>query len=424
MLGYVDDEIYLIRVLKLWRKEIRLPGGAMSEFDHLKSDIDELVPDMVALRRDLHEHPELAFEEVRTSGIVAQRLRSLGLEVQTGVAKTGVVGLLRGGASKADAKTIAIRADMDALPIHELNEVEYRSTVDGKMHACGHDGHTSIALAVADILSKRKSELSGNVKFIFQPAEETIGGAEPMVKEGAMQGVDGIIGLHLISDYPIGRVGVRSGAFFASADKFVVTVRGKGGHAAMPEASVDPIVIAAYIITALQTLISRESSPFSPAVITIGIVKAGTAFNIIPEMAELHGTMRSFSNEHREKLLRRISELARGVAGAMGATCEVKVFHGCPPCINDESMAEVVQKAAVKSVGTEKVDNGEEVMKTYSDDMAYFLNAAPGCYFVVGANNPEKGAKYPHHHPRFNVDEDAMPIGVEVLTRAAIEFLK
>jgi amidohydrolase len=292
------------------------------------------------------------------------------------------------------------------------------------MHACGHDGHTSIALAVANILSKRKEELTGNVKFIFQPAEETIGGAEPMVKEGAMQGVDGIIGLHLISDYPIGRVGVRSGAFFASADKFVVTVRGKGGHAAMPEASVDPIVIAAYIITALQTLISRESSPFSPAVITIGIVKAGTAFNIIPETAELHGTMRSFSKEHREKLLRRISELARGVAGAMGATCEVKAFDGCPPCTNNEAMTEVVQKAAVESVGMEKVDNGEEVMATASDDMAYFLDTVPGCYFVVGANNPEKGAKYPHHHPRFNVDEDAMPIGVEVLTRAAIEFLK
>src|SRR5216683_5586121 len=236
----------------------------MSEFetDRLKSEIDELVPGMVALRRDLHEHPELAFEEVRTSGIVAQRLRSLGLEVQTGVAKTGVVGLLRGGTSREGAKTIAIRADMDALPIHELNEIDYRSTIDGKMHACGHDGHTSIALAVADILSKRRDELTGNVKFVFQPAEEMIGGAEPMIEEGAMEGVDGIIGLHLISDYPVGRVGVRSGAVFASADKLLLTVRGKGGHAAMPEASVDPIVIAAYIVTALQTLISRETSPF------------------------------------------------------------------------------------------------------------------------------------------------------------------
>src|SRR5579864_9323748 len=223
----------------------------MSESDRLKAEIDELVPDMVAMRRDLHEHPELAFEEVRTSGIVAQRLRTLGLEVQTGIAKTGVVGLLRGGASKPGAKTIAIRADMDALPIYELNEIEYRSTIDGKMHACGHDGHTSILLAVADILTKRRQELPGNVKFVFQPAEEVIGGAEPMVKEGAMDGVDGVIGLHLISDYPRGRVGVRAGTVFASADGFTLTVKGKGGHAAMPETAVDPIVISAHIITAL-----------------------------------------------------------------------------------------------------------------------------------------------------------------------------
>src|SRR6184192_1051987 len=272
----------------------------MSNFDQLKSDIDELVPDMVTLRRDLHEHPELAFEEVRTSGIVAQRLRSLGLDVRTGVAKTGVVGLLHGGASSPGAKTIAIRADMDALPIHELNEIDYRSTVDGKMHACGHDGHTSIALAVAAILSKRRAELTGNVKVIFQPAEEGRGGANLMVKEGAMEGVDGVIGLHLMSYYPVGRVGVRAGTVFASADGFTMTVKGKGGHGAMPETAVDPIVIAAYIITALQTLITRETSPFSPAVITIGQVHAGTAFNIIPETAELRGTMRAFSKEYRE----------------------------------------------------------------------------------------------------------------------------
>ncbi|HYK83836.1 MAG TPA: amidohydrolase [Ktedonobacteraceae bacterium] len=396
----------------------------MTTIDQLKSDIDELVPDLVAMRRDLHEHPELAFQEVRTSGIVAQRLRALGLEVRTGVAKTGVVGLLKGGASGPGAKTIAIRADMDALPIFEMNDIDYRSTVDGQMHACGHDGHTSIALAVADILSKRRAELTGNVKFIFQPAEETIGGAEPMVKEGAMAGVDGVIGLHLISDYPVGRVGVRAGTVFASADKFVLTVQGKGGHAAMPETTVDPIVVAAYIITALQTLISRETSPFSPAVITIGRVQAGTAFNIIPETAEMQGTMRSFSQEHRQKLIRRITEVANGVASAMGATCEVKFFDGCIPCSNDATMTALVHKVAVETVGADKVDDGEEVMTTGSDDMAYFLKAAPGCYFIVGANNPEKGASYPHHHPRFNVDEDALPIGVEVLTRAALEFLK
>src|SRR5689334_10800711 len=275
---------------------------AISNPDQLKAEIDELVPDLVAMRRDLHEHPELSFEEVRTSGIVAQRLRSLGLDVRTGVAKTGVVGLLHGGASKPGAKTIAIRADMDALPIHELNEIDYRSQIDGKMHACGHDGHTSILLAVADILSKRRTELTGNVKFIFQPAEERVGGAEPMVREGTMEGVDGVIGLHLISNYPLGRVGVRAGTVFASADRFILTVHGRGGHAAIPHEAVDPIMIAAQIITALQTLISRETSPFSPAVITIGTVNAGTAFNIIPETAVLQGTMRAFSKEHRAKL--------------------------------------------------------------------------------------------------------------------------
>ena len=396
----------------------------MSQSDHLKSDIDELVPDLIAMRRDLHKHPELAFEEVRTSGIVTQRLRTMGLEVQTGIATTGVVGLLRGGASKPGTKTIAIRADMDALPIHELNDINYRSTVDGKMHACGHDGHTSILLAVADLLHKRRQELTGNVKFVFQPAEERIGGAEPMIKEGAMQNVDGIIGLHLISDYPLGRVGVRSGPVFASADRFILTVKGKGGHAAMPETTVDPIVISAYIVTALQTLISRETSPFSPAVVTIGIIKAGTAFNIIPESAEMHGTMRTFKAKHRSKLIRRITEIAQGIATAMGGSCEVEVIDGCPPCVNDAKITGIVRDAAIVAVGEKEVDMSEDVMTAGSDDMACFLEAVPGCYFIVGAKNEEKGANYPHHHPRFNIDEDALPIGVEVLTRAAMDFLK
>lgn len=399
-------------------------GGTMSATDQLKSEIDELVPDLVATRRDLHQHPELAFEEVRTSGIVAQRLRRLGLEVQTGLAKTGVVGLLRGEASKTGAKTIAIRADMDALPIHEMNDIDYRSTVDGKMHACGHDGHTAMLLAVADILSKRRGELPGNIKFVFQPAEEAVGGAEPMVKEGAVDGVDGIIGLHLISEYPTGRVGVRAGAVYAGADKFHLTVTGKGGHAAWPHLAVDPIVVSAHIVTALQTLISRETSPFDPSVITVGMIQAGSAFNIIPQTAELHGTIRTFSTEHREKLLRRLDELASGIAGAMGATCNVEVIAGCPPCVNDAGITEVVHQAAVESVGADHVDSGVEVMTTASDDMACFLNAVPGCYFVVGAQNTSKGASYPHHHPRFNIDEDAFPIGVEVLSRAAIELLQ
>ena len=396
----------------------------MSDTDRLKAEIDELVPGMVAMRRDLHEHPELAFEEVRTSGIVAQRLKALGMEVRTGVAKTGVVGTLRGGKAQPGAKTLAIRADIDALPIHELNEIDYRSTIDGKMHACGHDGHTSILLAVADVLSKRREELTGNVQFVFQPAEEVIGGAAPMLKDGALTGVDNIIGLHLFSNYPLGRVGVRSGATFASADKFVAKIHGKGGHAAMPETAVDPIVVAAQIVTVLQTLISRETSPFSPAVITIGRIEAGTAFNIIPEIATLEGTMRSYSDAHRQKLLKRIGEVAQGVASAMNATCEVNFFDGCPPCVNDPAMTEAVHSAAVATVGANAVDTGEEVMTAGSDDMAFFLESVPGCYFIVGARNPAKGANYPHHHPHFNVDEDAMPIAAEVLLRTALDYLK
>ena len=397
---------------------------AISNFDALKAEIDERIPDLVAMRRDLHEHPELAFEEVRTSSIVAQRLQALGLEVQTNIAKTGVVGLLRGNTSTPDTKTLAIRADMDALPIHELNEIDYRSTIDGKMHACGHDGHTSILLTVADILSKRRAELNGNVKFVFQPAEEVIGGAAPMITDGAMEGVDNIIGLHLISNYSLGRVGVRAGAVFASADTLEMVVHGKGGHAAMPHGAVDPIVIAAYITTTLQTLISRETSPFSPAVITIASIHAGSAFNIIPEQAVIKGTMRAFSNDQREYLLRRIQEVAQGVATAMGGSCTVNWFDGCPPCINDPAMTEVVLRAAVATVGAQAVDESEEVMTTGSDDMACFLNAVPGCYFIVGAQNEAKEAKYPHHHPRFNIDEDSLPIAVEVLTRATLDFLQ
>lgn len=390
--------------------------------DSLKAEIDERVPDLVAMRRDLHEHPETAFEEIRTSSIVEQRLRALGFEVQTGIAKTGVVGILRGGAAGPDAQMLAIRADMDALPIHELNEIDYRSQIDGKMHACGHDGHTSIALTVADILSKRRAELKGNIKFIFQPAEEVIGGAEPMLKAGVMQDVDHIIGLHLISNYPIGQVGVRSGAVFASADKVTLTVHGQGGHGAMPESTVDPIVIAAQIITALQILISRETSPFSPAVITIGMIHGGTAFNIIPEKVELGGTLRTYSSEHRAYLTRRIEELSQGIAVAMGGACSVSVYDGCPPCVNDPVVTEIVHRAAVATVGENFVSAGEEILTTGADDMAYFLEAVPGCYFIVGANNKEKDARYPHHHPRFNVDEDALPIAVEVLVRTVLDF--
>jgi amidohydrolase len=272
-------------------------------------------------------------------------------------------------------------------------------------------------------LSKHREELNGNVKFIFQPAEEIVSGAKPMIEEGVMDGVDGVIGLHLSSGHPVGLVGVRAGFVYASSDRLVLNVRGKGGHAARPEGAVDPIVIAAYITTALQTLISRETSPFSPAVITIAAITAGSAYNIIPEEAVMRGSVRAFMPEHRAYLLQRIEEVAQGIASALGGSCAVEISPGCPPCVNDVTMAELVQKAAIASVGEKNVSSGPDVVTSASDDMAYFLQSTTGCYFIVGVRNEEKETNYQHHHPRFNIDEDALPIGVEVLARATLDFL-
>jgi amidohydrolase len=314
---------------------------------------------------------------------------------------------------------------MDALPIHELNQIDYRSRADGKMHACGHDGHIAIALTVATLLTRHKQELNGNVKFIFQPAEECASGARLMVQEGAMDGVDGVLGLHLMSTQPLGIVGVRAGSVFASANRLTFHIRGKGGHAAMPEHAVDPVVIAAHITTTLQTLISRETSPFRPAVITIAHIQAGVASapNIIPERAIMHGGMRAYTPEHRAYLLRRIEEVAQGVANALGGSCTLETSAGCPPCVNDSAMAALVYKAAVDSVGEDNLSQSESILTTASDDMAYFLQSAPGCYFIVGTRGPDTMTHYPHHHARFNIDEEALRIGVEVLTRAASDFL-
>jgi amidohydrolase len=293
------------------------------------------------------------------------------------------------------------------------------------MHACGHDGHTAILLSTAAILSSHRAEIKGNVKFIFQPAEESGGGAKPMVEEGVMQGVDGVIGLHLISDFPSGRVYTRAGTIFASANDFVLTVRGRGGHAALPHEAVDPIVIAGYITSVLQTLISRETSPFRPSIITIGSLHAGTTFNIIPETAVMQGTLRTFSNEHRLYLMRRIGEITNGIATAMGGSCEIEWVRGsCPPCTNDAAVSELVRQAAVAALGEENVDVSEVVLSTGSDDMSEFLLAVPGCYFMVGSRDEAKDTHYQHHHPRFNIDEDVLLIGVEVMTRAALNFLE
>jgi amidohydrolase len=376
--------------------------------------------ELIALRRDFHRHPELAFAEERTAGVIADRLRELRLGRVERVAGTGVLGVLEG---EQPGKTLLLRADIDALPIQETGEVEYRSQAPGKMHACGHDGHTAIALIVADILARHRDALRGTVKFAFQPAEESVGGAQPMIAAGVMRepDVDAVVGLHLSSGLPVGKVAIAAGPVFASADEIVFHVRGRGGHGAVPQENVDPVVAAASVVMALQTLVSREIAPLHPAVVTIGSIHGGTAFNVVADAVEMHGTVRAFVPGDRELLLRRVVELAQDVARGLRAACAVQVRRGCPPCVNDPRITELVGRAAGATVGDENLIRF--LRGTTSDDMAYFLDNAPGCYFVVGAGNPAKGCSAPHHSAQFAIDEDALPIGAEILLRSTLAYL-
>ena len=393
-------------------------------YDDLKAEIERRRPALVALRRHFHQHPELAFEERQTASAIAGHLREVGIEVTEGVGGNGVVGLIRGEQDGETGRTLLVRADIDALPITEANEVEYRSQASGKMHACGHDGHFAIGLTVAEVLAARRAQLRGNVKFAFQPAEEQVAGAQPMIEAGVMRApdVDAVIGLHLWSPTPVGDVVVQAGPFFASADAFTLRVRGRGGHGAMPHLNVDPVAAAAQIVVAAQTIVSREISPLHPAVITFGSIHGGTASNVVADEVVLQGTARAYTQEDREHLLRRIGELAQGVAASMRAEAILEISPGCQPCVNDPAIAELVRRAAEATVGAEHIPSGDQ-RQPVSDDMALFLDAAPGCYFLVGVGNPERGITAPHHSNRFDMDEAALPIGVEVMARAALDVL-
>lgn len=373
----------------------------------------------VALRRDLHRHPEIAFEERRTMGVVADQLRALGLSPRTGIGGTGVVALWDSG---RPGPTVLARADIDALPVEEENEVPYRSMVAGAMHACGHDGHTAVLLSVAEIVTTRADALAGRVLFVFQPAEEIVRGAAAMLADGALEGVrvDHVIGLHLSSDQPVGTVAVREGPSMAATDSYRLTVTGRGGHAAKPQEVIDPIVTAAEIVTTLQTLVSRETDPVDQAVISITSIHGGTAFNIIPESVELKGTLRTFKPETRERLRRRIVEVGRSVAELHGATLAYDWFEGSPAVVNDADATAWFRRVAAEVVGEDRVVVCDPIMG--GDDMALWLQQAPGCYFFVGSQGSEASA-YPHHHPRFDLDERSLPIAVEVLATAVERLL-
>jgi len=382
-------------------------------------DVDELI----AVRRDLHQHPELGFEEVRTAGIVAARLRALGLEPRTNVGRTGVVATLRGA---RPGKTVLLRADMDALPIHEENDVPYRSQADGKMHACGHDCHVSILLAVAKRLAAEAQDLAGGVVFVFQPAEELggpKGGAEAMIHDGVLlePRPDAAFGLHVWQDLPLGLVGVTPGPWMAAVDEFTVTVRGKGAHGAMPQAGVDPVVCLAQMVTALQTIVSRNADPFHPAVVSVTQLRAGTAFNIIPETAWMNGTIRVFDRGLWEAIPGMVERVVQGVAGAMGCTAEVKFERGNLPTVNDPAMCGIARAAAAEVVGADRVR--DDVRTMGGEDFSAFLAKVPGVFIAVGSRNEARGLVHDHHHPRFDVDEDVLRIGAEVLLRTARRFL-
>lgn len=389
--------------------------------EHLFDAIEACQEELVALRRDLHAHPELAFQEERTAGIVEARLKSAGLEVRTGLARTGVVGVLRGG---RPGRTVLIRADMDALPIQEASEAPYRSRIPGCMHACGHDGHTAIAVVLAEILSERRAEMAGTLVFAFQPAEEITSGALPMIEAGVMDApaVDAVVGLHLWNDLPVGTVALSPGPVFGSVDEIMISIEGRGGHGAIPHQAVDPIVAAAHAVTALQAIVSRETAPLDAAVVTIGTIHAGTAFNIIPDRVEMRGTVRAFTEEIRERTLRRVEEIVVGVAGAVRCGAKVTSRFGCPPVVNDAAVTAVVRDVAATVVAGERVVALKPT--TGSDDVAYFLRRAPGCYFAVGSNNHDRGLDAAHHNPRFDIDEDALVIGAKVMGGAALRLLE
>lgn len=376
---------------------------------------------MLEVRRDFHRHPELAHREQRTARIIAERLNALGLDdVRTRVGQTGVVGVLNGA---RPGRHVLLRADMDALPLQEADRGQaYRSTQEGVHHACGHDGHMAILLSVAELLAVQRNELQGRVTFVFQPAEERVDGAAGMVRDGALEPrPDACFGLHLWTELPVGQVDVRPGPIFASADAFAIELCSTGGHAAMPHQAPDPVVAGAELIGALQTLVSRETAPLEPAVITIGSIHGGTAPNIIPSRVELQGTLRVFAPELREHLLKRLDAVVSTVGSTFRVGADLQMWESCPACINDAGMASLVRRAAASVVGAANVTDGQRTMG--ADDMSVFLNAMPGCYFFVGASNAERGLASPHHSPTFDFDEGALEIGAQTLAGAALEFL-
>jgi amidohydrolase len=385
--------------------------------EEIRDAVTRGLQEVVAHRRALHRIPETGFTEVKTAAYVAEQLTRFGLNVRTGVAGTGVVGLLATG---RPGPTLMIRADMDALPIAEETGLPFASTHPGCMHACGHDAHMAMALGAAAVLSGMQAQFCGTVKFVFQPAEEGPGGAKPMIEAGVMDDprVDGAIACHLWAERPEGVIGVRTGPCLAAMDRFDLKIIGRGGHGAQPHVCVDALEVGTQVVAALQRIVSRQMSPIEPAVVTVGTFQAGTAFNIIPAEAALSGTTRTFNDEIWASWAGRLERVVKGVCESMGAGYALTYTKGYPPTVNDAGMAETVRRAATAVVGAERVEVPELSMG--GEDMSFFLQRAPGCFYCLGVGRPG-GA--PLHNSRFDFREELMQLGVETHCRVALEML-
>ena len=376
-----------------------------------------VVRDVITWRRDFHAHPELGFEEVRTAAIVARRLRDLGYEVRTGVGKTGVAGILR---TKRPGLTILLRADMDALPIQEESGVDFSSTIAGKMHACGHDGHTAILLGAAQLIMESRDDLCGTIVLCFQPAEEGKGGAKAMIEDHILDDprVDRAYGLHLTSLYKCGRVAVRGGPVMASSDSIEITIRGRGGHGAAPHQTVDPIVTSAYFISQLQSVVSRRVHPIHPAVVSIGAIAGGTTHNVIPDSVRMLGTVRAFDADEREQMEPRIERVLRACCDSAGAAYDYQYIWRYPVTINDPEQSAYVLELAQRTVEAERCIEFEPTMG--AEDFSFMLQQRPGCFFFVGAQSDERTA-VPHHNARFSIDEASLETGVRMMVALALD---
>jgi len=377
-----------------------------------------------AWRREIHRHPELTFTEHRTAGLVNATLMGLGVETETEVAKTGVVGHVRGAAGPV----VGLRADMDALPIQEINGTEFDSTIPGVMHACGHDAHTSMLLGAATILKELADQgrLPGSVRLLFQPSEEAQddegkSGGMRMAEEGALDNLNAVFGLHVSPIHDVGMVATRSGPITAAADEFTLTVIGSGGHAAHPHAAVDPIVLAAHAVMAIQQIVSRRLKPIEAGVVTIGTINGGTAENVIPDTVTMRGTLRSFSPETRQ-LLRDELRRACGVVEALGGSFELEILEGYPPTVNSDEAAEVMFDAMREMLGEEHVQTAE--MSMGAEDFSFMAQRAPGCFLRLGTHNPAWDRQYLVHRADFRMDEDALPVGAAALAAAAVRWME